>query len=123
MSRPTRNAAKATFTIWPVDKSASDYSGYGGGTSFGQPYTVKACFNQGGSKQYSDTQGVLFTPATTIWYELPSQGIAKLGDYIAHGNHSSQPDPTELPFAESVRVAQLQDCSLLNDIDDVMVLT
>ncbi len=122
MSRPTKRTAKRTATIWPK-KDEGGVKGYGGGVTYGDPYLIKVCFMQGGSREYSDTKGVLFTPNTSYWYELPEQGKPKINDMIAIGDHLAFDTPQDVEGAELMRLVQLQDCSLLNDIDDVMVLT
>ena len=121
MSKPTRRTAKRLVTIWPKETVSGTVKGYG--ASYGDPYTVKVCFMQGGSRQYSDTLGTLFTPNTSYWYELPEQGKPKINDMIALGDHLAIDTPQDVDGAELMRLVQLQDCSLLNDIDDIMVLT
>ena len=122
MSIPTRNAAKSTATVWPK-RSGSGVNGYGGNVSYDEPYTIMVCFDKGSSKQYSDNQGVMFTPTSTYWYELPVEGLPKLGDFIALGDHSSADTPQDIEGAESMRTVSQQDCSMVRGIDDVMVLT
>ena len=122
MSLATKSTAKSLATIWPLNNTNVNYNGYGGGVAYGAPYTVNVCFMSGGTRKYSDNTGIEFTPQKEFWYELPAQGLPNLGDYIAIGDQTATLDPTVLDDAKPIRVAQLQDCSLLNEIDDVMVL-
>lgn len=118
MTKPTRRTSRSIATIWPlVSKGAY------GQTSYGAPYTVKCTYEKGSSKQYRDAQGQLYIPASIYWYELPTQGIPSLTDYIAVGDHTLLLDPNSVQGAEIIKNAIQQDSSILNDIPDLQVMT
>lgn len=117
MTRPTRRAATKVVTIWPVI-STGDYND----VTYGTPYTVATTFEQGGTRQYNDSQGNSFIPASKYWFEfVESDGLPKLNWPIALGDHTLESDPVEIDGVEYIRVATLQDGG--RDVDDVMVLT
>lgn len=116
MTRPTRRAATKTVTIWPVT-GKDTYTGI----TYGTPVTEKVTFDQGSTRQYNDKQGNKFIPRSIYWYELSSNGLPKLNDAIALGDHTSEPDPVNVSGVELVRVSKLQDGG--RQIDDVMVIT
>lgn len=119
MSEPIRETALTTVTIWQVlDKDLY------GQITYDSPYTVTATFEQGSTRQYRDAQGQLYIPASIYWYEFDENvGLPNLNDYIAIGDHAGEPTPTNISGAETIKNRIRQDNSLLDDIDDVMVLT
>jgi hypothetical protein len=117
MTRPTRRAAKKIVTIWPITGS-DPYTG----TTFGSPYLTNVTFEQGATRQYNDSQGNSFIPASIYWFEfVAADGLPKLNWAIALGDQSIESDPTAVEKVEYIRVAKLQDGG--RDVDDVMVLT
>ena len=119
MSEPIQETANTTATIWPV----IDKDPYGA-TTYGTPYLVTCTFEQGSSRQYRDAQGTLYIPASIFWYEFDSDiGIPSLNDKIALGDHSSTADPMDVDGVELIKNRIRQDNSVLDDLDDVMLLT
>lgn len=118
MSEPIRETANTATTIWPV-LSKDQY----GQTTYGQPYLVTATFEQGSTRQYRDGQGTLYVPASIFWYEFTDNGLPKLNDKIALGDHLLTIDPSLLVGVEVIKNVIRQDNSVLDDTDDVMVLT
>lgn len=119
MSEPIRETANTTATIWPV----LDKDPYGQ-TTYGPAYLVTCTFEQGSSRQYRDAQGTLYIPASIYWYEFSStNGIPALNDKIALGDHLLITDPIEVDDVELIKNRIRQDNSVLDDLDDVMVLT
>ena len=119
MSEPIRETANTTATIWPV-LSKDPY----GVTTYGTPYLVTCTFEQGSSRQYRDAQGTLYIPASIFWYEFDSTiGLPKLNDKIALGDHLLVADPLTVVGVELIKNRIRQDNSVLDDLDDVMVLT
>lgn len=104
------------MTIWPVI-SKDQYTGL----TYGAPVTEKTTFEQGNTRQYNDSKGNKFIPRSIYWYELTSNGVPKLNDAIALGDHSAETNPINVNGVEFVRVSKLQDG--IRQIDDVMVLT
>ncbi len=119
MSNPTRCTSNRVATIWPIiGKDA--YTGL----TYGSPYTIQCTFEQGSSRQYRNAQGTMYIPASIYWYEFnESVGLPNLNDFIALGNHLTSPTPQSVFNAETIKNRIRQDCSLLGDVDDVMVLT
>jgi len=118
MSEPTRHAANKTVTIWFRRSS---------GIGFGDPetydvVTTTACYEQGGSRQYTDANGSMFTPQSTYWFEVLSEN-PRLNDFIALGDQSAIAKPSDAEKAEAIRIVALQDCSTIGDIDDLKVIT
>jgi hypothetical protein len=119
MSEPIRETASTIATVWPV-LTKDQY----GATTYGTPYLVTCTFEQGSSRQYRDAQGTLYIPASIFWYEFDSAiGMPKLNDKIALGDHSLTADPMAVDGIELVKNRIRQDNSVLDDLDDVMVLT
>jgi len=117
MTRPTRRAATKIVTIWPITGDDA-YTG----VVFGTPYKVATTFEQGGTRQYNDSQGNSFIPMSKYWFEfVESDGLPKLNWAIALGDHTLESDPVNVDKIEYIRVATLQDGG--RDVDDVMVLT
>ena len=116
MTRPTRRAATKTATIWPIT-GTDPYTG----VTFGTPYLINTTFEQGATRQYNDSQGNSFIPASIYWYEFEINGLPKLNWAIALGNHSLELTPANVEKVEYIRVAKLQDGG--RDVNDVMVLT
>ena len=116
MTRPTRRTATKIATIWPIT-GKDPYNG----VTFGTPYTVSVTFEQGSTRQYNDSQGNSFIPASIYWYEFEANGLPKLNWAIALGNHSLELTPANVEKVEYIRVAKLQDGG--RDVDDIMVLT
>ena len=118
MSIETREASNKTITIW-----FKRVTGFGNEkTTTYDVVTTKACYEQGGSRQYTDTTGVNFTPQSTFWLEVLSEN-PRLGDFIALGDQSLIAKPSDAEKAESIRIVALQDCSELGDVDDLKVIT
>jgi len=118
MSIETRGFANTMVTIWYKRMAGI---GLGDDVTYDVTTTV-ACYELGGSSQYSDVNGVMFTPQSMYWMESMSEN-PRLGDFIALGDQSVIPDPADAVGAEVVRIAALQDCSELGDIDDIKVIT
>jgi len=118
MSVETREFANTTITIWYKRMAGI---GLGDDVTY-DVATTMACYERGGSSQYSDVNGVMFTPQSMYWMESMPENPS-LGDFIALGDQSAIPDPTDADDAEVVRIAALQDCSELGDIDDIKVVT
>jgi hypothetical protein len=119
MSEPIRATANTIATIWPI-LSKSQY----GQTTYGPAYNVTCTFEQGSSRQYRDAQGTLYIPASIYWYEFSSvNGVPGLNDKIALGDHLIITDPTTVEGVEVIKNRIRQDNSVLNDIDDIMVMT
>lgn len=117
MTRPTRRAATKVVTIWPIT-GKDPYTG----VTYGTPYKVATTFEQGGTRQYNDSQGNKFIPASTYWFEfVEADGLPKLNWAIALGDHLLVINPVNVEKVEYIRVATLQDGG--RDVDDVMVLT
>ena len=121
MSRPTRNASKTVCTIWLKSNSGNGYNGLGASTSFEQKVFL-ASYNYGGSTQFSDTQGVMFTPKASYWFEENDSFTPDVGDYIVVGDYSTVSNPNDAN-ADVIRNANLHDCSLLNQPDDWELVT
>ena len=79
MSGPTRRGARYNATIKP--KVETDKWGRPVGDA-PDPYDIKCCFEVNTSKRFVDSEGSEFTPRTIFYYELPTQGMPKLGDKI-----------------------------------------
>jgi len=116
MTRSTARAATKTVTIWPVI-GKDPYTGL----TYGPPITEKTTFEQGSTRQYNDSKGNAFIPRSIYWYEISANGVPKLNDAIALGDHTAVPDPINVKVVEFVKVSKLQDG--IRQIDDVMVLT
>ncbi len=116
MTRPTRRAATNTVTIWPVIGKDPYF-----GLTYGAPATEKTTFEVGNTRQYNDSQGNAFIPRSIYYYELGVNGVPKLNDAIALGDHTSEPNPININGVEFVRVSKLQDG--VRQTDDVIVLT
>ena len=117
LTRPTRRAAKKVVTIWPITGTGSYNS-----VTYGAPYKVATTFEQGGTRQYNDSQGNSFIPMSKYWFEfVEADGLPKLNWPIALGDHTLESDPINVEKIEYIKVATLQDGG--RDIDDVMVLT
>ena len=117
MSEPTRETANTTVTIWPI-LSKGDY----GQITYGPAYTVKAAFKIGSSRQYNDANGSMYIPSSIYWYEYNGT-YPGLNDMIAIGSHLAITDPLTVSGVESIKNRLLQDNSILDDTDDIMVLT
>lgn len=120
MSRPTRNAAKTKATWWKRSTANSEFSGLGSGVSY-VPKSINVSFMLGGSQSYIDSQGVQFNPEGQFWFESLGDN-PKVGDFIALGTHTGN-NPLDVAGAKEIRKAELQDCSMLNDVDDYYVVT
>ena len=119
MSEPIRETANTTATIWPV-LTKDQY----GQTTYGAPYLITCTFEQGSSRQYRDAQGTLYIPASIFWYEFDSIiGLPALNDKIALGDHSLIAEPITVDGVELIKNRIRQDNSVLDDADDVMILT
>jgi len=117
MTRPTRRAARSAATIWPII-GTDPYTG----VIFGTPYKIAVTFEQGATRQYNDSQGNSFIPASIYWSEfVTSDGLPKLNWAIALGDHTLELTPTNVEKVEYIRVTKLQDGG--RDVDDIMVLT
>lgn len=117
MTRPTRRAARSEATIWPI-LSKDSY----GRITFGTPYKIAVTFEQGSTRQYNDSKGNSFIPASIYWSEfVATDGLPKLNWAIALGDHTLELDPVEVDGVEYIRVVKLQDGG--RDVDDIMVLT
>lgn len=117
MSSPTRLASNTDVTIWPVI-GRDPYAGL----KYGAPIRLKASFEQGSSRQYRNSQGTLYIPASIYWLELGAF-TPNLNDYIALGDHLITPTPQDVTGAETIENIIRQDCSSLGEPDDLMVLT
>ena len=64
----------------------------------------------------------MITPKSRYWFEVLPENPRR-GDYIARGDFTltSQPSSTEL--AEEIRFTRLDDCSILNEVDDFYLET
>ena len=119
MSEPLRCTANTTATIWPI-LAKNQY----GQTTYGPAYLVTCTFEQGSSRQYRDAQGTLYIPASIFWYEFNStNGMPGLNDKIALGDFSLTADPMTVDGIELIKNRIKQDNSVLEETDDVMVLT
>ncbi len=119
MSSPTRCTALNVATIWPII-GKDPYTGL----TYGAPYLVNCSFEQGSSRQFRDAQGAMYIPASIYWYEFTDAlGLPNLNDFIALGDFLTSPSPQSVDGAETIKNRVRQDCSLLREPDDVMVLT
>ena len=116
MTRPTKRAATKTVTIWPII-GKDPYTGL----TYGAPTTEKTTFEQGNTRQYNDSLGNAFIPRSIYWYEISANGVPKLNDAIALGDHTAEPNPININDVEFVKVSKLQDGG--RNTDDIMVLT
>ena len=117
MSEPIRCTANTTVTIWPI-LSKDEY----GQTTYGAAYTVKATFERGSSRQYRDASGIMYIPASIFWYEYGGT-FPSINDKIAIGDHESVTDPLTVSGVELIKNRILQDNTVLEDTNDIMVLT
>lgn len=118
MSEPTREASNTTVTIWFKRKT-----GYGQGSETTWDAVVtQACYKKGGSREFVDSTGVRFIPRSTYWFEVLAEN-PRITDFIALGDQSLITNPSDADGAEEIRTAELQDCSLIDDVDDFMVMT
>lgn len=119
MSEPIQETANTIATIWSV-LTKDQY----GQTTYDTPYLITCTFEQGSSRQYRDAQGTLYIPASIFWYEFDSaNGMPALNDKIALGDHLLAADPMTVDGVELIKNRIRQDNSVLDDVDDVMVLT
>lgn len=119
MSQPTRETSNRIATIWPVI-STDEF----GRKTYGTPYSITCTFEQGSSRQYRDSQGVMYIPASIYWYEFDDTiGTPNINDPIALGDHTLENDPNNIDATELVRNRVREDNSLLGDVDDIMLLT
>lgn len=117
MSEPMRCTANKTATIWPI--LSKDKWGQ---VTYGQAYTVKCTIERGSNRQYNDSKGVMYIPDSVYWYEY--SGIyPSINDRIAPGSHLTVSDPLSVDGVELIKNRTLQDNSVLDDTDDMMVLT
>lgn len=122
MSSMTRESQTSIATVWYKQEAANEYSGIGQGVTYNTS-KITVCFMQGGSSQFSDSQGVLFTPEGQFWFETLGDANPHLGDYIAIGDYVATTDPSEVDTAKEIRKAELQDCSSIGELDDFYVVT
>ena len=117
MSEPIRCTANTTVTIWPI-LSKSEY----GQTTYGAAYTIKTTFERGSSRQYRDAAGIMYIPASIFWYE--DNGIfPSINDKIAIGSYLTVTDPLTVLGVELIKNRILQDNTVLEDTNDIMVMT
>ena len=117
MSEPLRETANTIATIWPI-QSKDEF----GRITYGAGYTVTCTFEQGSSRQYRDAMGTMYIPAGIYWFEFGGT-LPNLNDKIKLGDYSSVTDLSTLTGVEVIKNRVLQDNSVLDDTDDVMVLT
>ena len=116
MSKPTRMASKSTATIWRsngVDKY--------GAKSYSAPEAFLCTFGTKLDNNYTDGEGVKFTPELVAWYEDDGKAAPTEGDFIAKGDQTAFADPTDTELAMPVKMTEISDCSLFNEPDDIMV--
>ena len=119
MSEPIQETANTTATIWRI----LDKDPYGV-TTYEPPYLITCTFEQGSTRQYRDAQGTLYIPASIFWYEFDeNKGLPGLNDKISLGDHLLVIDPINVEGVELIKNRIRQDNSVLDDTDDVMVLT
>lgn len=121
MSKVTRDAAKTQATWWKRSTASSEFSGIGSGVSY-VPKLINVSFMLGGSQTYVDSKGVQFNPEGRFWLEAMAEN-PEVGDFISLGDYLTQADPLSVDSAKEIRKAELQDCSMLNDVDDYYVVT
>ena len=118
MSIETRATANTVATIWYKRNGTP-------GTFEPVSYetgTINVSFAQGGETKYQDESGAMITPRSRYWFESIDENPRRQ-DYIALGDHSTELDPANVEGAEIIRFVRLDDCSVLNDIDDVYLET
>ena len=117
MTISTRLTAKTIITIWPI-QSKDEF----GQVVYGDPYTVKATYEQGSSRQYRDAQGVAYIPASIYWYE--DIGIyPSLNDKIVVGNFTDEENPVNVSGTEAIKNRIRQEDAVLGGTPDIMVMT
>lgn len=117
MTTVTRNTATNILTIWnagPADEF--------GRRQFLAPFTVRcAIARTRGSKEYTDSKGVKFTPAIIAHYEQSGQ-IPLDGSYIAQGVHVMNPSPLSVQNAMPVKAVIIHDGSFFGELDDIELM-
>ncbi len=114
MSAPTRMSALSVCTLWK--KGAED--DYGRFT-FESPVLISVCFDVNLSQKYSNL-GIENIPNSVAWMEVGEVNPSK-GDHIIKGDYSSDLKPVD--GAEIITDTELNDCSLLGDVDDIKIMT
>ena len=122
MSRTTRRAAKTQATWWKRSTASNEFSGIGSGVSY-VPKLINVSFMLGGSQTYVDSKGAQFNPEGRFFLEALNDGNPQVGDFISLGDYLTEADPSNVDSAKEIRKTELQDCSILNDVDDYYVVT
>lgn len=117
MSSPTRQTATAIATVWK--KGQEDEFGR---SVFAAPFTVNVCMDVGIKQKYA-AKGIENIPNSVMWMEVLGANNPEKGDHIAKGDFTSFADPANVNSAEVITDVELQDCSLLGEIDDLMIMT
>ncbi len=116
MSSPTRLASTALVTFWNV--TAKDKFGRAG---YSDPVVVNCCIDTGQRRQHTSKKGEVFTPIITAWFEFDGFTPGD-GAMMAKGDHSAASNPQSVSGCYNVRDVVIQDCSMLGEDDDVMVV-
>lgn len=112
-----KRTAKSTATIWPI-LSKGEY----GQVTYGAAYTVKCTYEQGSSRQYRDSSGTMYIPASIFWYE-DNVTYPKINDKIALGSHLTVTDPLTVSGMEVIKNRLKQEDAVRGGTPDIMVLT
>lgn len=92
MTRATARQSRFTATIWP----AGTVNEWGAEVS-GVPYTVECCYQEGGNRTATASDGTQFKPMLMIWFELTATQPRPEEDkqcYVAIGDHSLTTNPS-----------------------------
>lgn len=112
-----RQTATSVATVWK--KGVEDEFGRG---SFDAPFLVNVCYDVGIKQKYSKL-GIENIPSSVMYMESIGDNDPEKGDYIAKGEHLTFPNPEYVKKAQKIVDVELQDCSLLGDVDDLMIMT
>lgn len=117
MSSVTRDTSTSVATIWR--STGKDQFGRSG---FLAPVQFDCCIDYNNGREYTSSKGIKFVPALSMWFEDGVLSFTpKEGDYVAKGSHASL-SPTSVDGALPVKDVMIEDCSLFNEPDDVVIV-